>query len=208
MEHPLVGPAPTWPLAPMLSGVRLEAGRPSPGAGLFWGLNAYLAGGAGRRAPLRALAESLTSRRMFREAFQALSLPGTGHRRLCMETPTPAQAALPGHPGGPWPAAAGCPLVSVPYQPGPSIPISMALITVPTNGLMAPLSDRLPAVISPADAGSWLDPQHPSKRPRPCSRRHPGNCWALFRYQDVLTIRANQDAACAHPVGPMLRHDA
>lgn len=82
---------------------------------------------------------------------------------------------------------------------------SMALITVATNALLAPLSDRLPAVIPPAAATTWLDPQTPLETVREMLIPAPEELLGVFPVSRRVNDPRNQDPACAHPTGPMLR---
>jgi putative SOS response-associated peptidase YedK len=47
-----------------------------------------------------------------------------------------------------------------------------AIITTSANGLMAPIHDRMPVILEPADQAAWLDPDTPAERLlallRPC----------------------------------------
>ncbi|MCG6658272.1 SOS response-associated peptidase [Halomonas campisalis] len=82
---------------------------------------------------------------------------------------------------------------------------SMALITVPTSPLLAPLSDRLPAVIDAADAPRWLDPQTSAEAARALLIPAPRELLGAFPVSRRVNNPANQEPSCAHPTGPMLR---
>ncbi|TDO01124.1 MULTISPECIES: SOS response-associated peptidase [Halomonas] len=82
---------------------------------------------------------------------------------------------------------------------------SMALITVPTGPLLAPLTDRLPAVIDPGAARHWLDPRTPPVQAQTLLAPAPGELLGAFPVSRQVNDPANQDPACAHPTGPMLR---
>ncbi|TDB01264.1 SOS response-associated peptidase [Halomonas marinisediminis] len=204
METPLLTGANLAPRR-MLSGIRLDAGRPRLGQ-LFWGLTPpWLE--VLDHAPHCARAESLASRRMFREAFHARRclIPATG---VYVWKPQPRFKQ---------------PFLVTRVDRGPLLLAalwcrfhtslaehtdSMALITVPTNGLLAALSDRLPAAIPPAEARRWLDPQTPSEAAQAMLAPAPRELLGAFPVSRRVNNPANQDAACAHPVGPMLRHEA
>lgn len=204
METPLLTGANLAPRR-LLSGIRLVAGRPRL-ARLFWGLTPpWLE--VLDHAPHCARAESLTSRRMFREAFYARRclIPATG---VYVWKPQPRFKQ---------------PFLVTRVDRGPLLLAalwcrfhtslaehtdSMALITVPTSGLLAPLSDRLPAVIPPAEARRWLDPQTPSEAAQAMLAPAPKELLGAFPVSRHVNNPANQDATCAHPVGPMLRHEA
>ena len=190
-------------LAPrqMLSAIRLEAGRPRLGR-LFWGLTPpWLK--VLDHAPHCARAESLEERPMFREAFQA---------RRCL---VPASGIYA------WKAQPRFkqPFLITRVDRGPLLLAglwcrfhttlaehadSLALITVPTSTLLAPLTDRLPAVIAPDQARRWLDPQTPLAEVRALLKPAPGELLGAFPVSRRVNNPAHQDATCAHPVGPML----
>jgi putative SOS response-associated peptidase YedK len=191
-------------LAPrrMLSAIRLEAGVPRLGR-LFWGLTPpWLE--VLDHAPHCARAESLEERPMFREAFQA---------RRCL---VPASGVYV------WKAQPRFkqPFLVTRVDRGPLLLAglwcrfhtslaqhtdSLALITVPTGPLLAPLTDRLPAVIAPEDARRWLDPETPSEAARAMLVPAPRELLGAFPVSRRVNSPAHQDAACAHPIGPMLR---
>ncbi|WP_302140698.1 SOS response-associated peptidase [Halomonas alkalicola] len=191
-------------LAPrrMLSAIRLEAGVPRLGR-LFWGLTPpWLE--VLDHAPHCARAESLEERPMFREAFQA---------RRCL---VPASGVYV------WKAQPRFkqPFLVTRVDRGPLLLAglwcrfhtslaqhsdSLALITVPTGPLLAPLTDRLPAVIAPEDARRWLDPETPSEAAQAMLIPAPRELLGAFPVSRRVNSPAHQDAACAHPVGPMLR---
>ncbi|MGJ7459265.1 SOS response-associated peptidase [Halomonas sp. MA07-2] len=191
-------------LAPrrMLSAIRLEDGGPHLGR-LFWGLTPpWLE--VLDHAPHCARAESLEARPMFREAFQA---------RRCL---VPASGIYA------WKTQPRFkqPFLITRVDRGPLLLAglwcrfhtslaehtdSLALITVPTNALLAPLTDRLPAVIDLARARRWLDPETPLEKARALLMPAPRELLGAFPVSRRVNSPANQDAACAHPVGPMLR---
>ncbi|AXY43555.1 SOS response-associated peptidase [Halomonas sp. JS92-SW72] len=191
-------------LAPrrMLSAIRLEAGVPRLGR-LFWGLTPpWLE--VLDHAPHCARAESLEERPMFREAFQA---------RRCL---VPASGVYV------WKAQPRFkqPFLVTRVDRGPLLLAglwcrfhtslaqhtdSLALITVPTGPLLAPLTDRLPAVIAPGGARRWLDPETPPEAARAMLVPAPRELLGAFPVSRRVNSPAHQDAACAHPVGPMLR---
>lgn len=191
-------------LAPrrLLSAIRLEAGRPRL-SHLFWGLTPpWLE--VLDHAPHCARAESLEERPMFREAFQA---------RRCL---VPASGIYAWKPQPRFKQ----PFLITRADRGPLLLAglwcrfhttlaehtdSLALITVPANPLLAPLTDRLPAVIDTARAQRWLDPQTPLAEVRALLKPAPLELLGAFPVSRRVNNPAHQDAACAHPVGPMLR---
>ena len=194
-------------LAPrrMLSAIRLEAGRPHLGR-QFWGLTPpWLE--VLDHAPHCARAESLAARPMFREAFQA---------RRCLVPVSGIYAWKPQ-------PRFKQPFLITRVDRGPLLLAalwcrfhtslaehtdSLALITVPTNALLDPLTDRLPAVIAPEAAHRWLDPRTLPEAAHPLLVAAPEELLGAFPVSRRVNNPAHQDATCAHPVGPMLRHRA
>ncbi|PRY70787.1 SOS response-associated peptidase [Halomonas ventosae] len=185
-----------------LSIVRLEGGRLRL-VNAFWGLTPpWLK--VLDHAPHCARAEALTTRPMFREAFDARRclVPASG---IYVWKPQPRFKQ---------------PFLVTRADRGPLLLAglwcrfhttlseyndSMALITVPTGSLLAPLTDRLPAVIAPEDARRWLDPQTPMTEAQSLLAPAPGELLGAFPVSRRVNDPANQDPACAHPTGPMLR---
>jgi putative SOS response-associated peptidase YedK len=200
-DAPLITAANLSPRRPV-SHIRLEGGiaRLSP---VFWGLTPpWLT--VLDHAPHCARAESLESRRMFREAFAARrSLVPVGGVYVWKPQPRFKQPFLITRVDrGPLLLAG----VWCRYHTSLSEHAdSMALITVPTGSLLAPLSDRLPAVIGADDAACWLDPQTPLPTAKALLRPAPGELLGAFPVSRRVNDPKNQDPACAHPTGPMLR---
>ncbi|MCL7939502.1 SOS response-associated peptidase [Halomonas sp. ATCH28] len=185
-----------------LSIVRLEGGRPRL-VNAFWGLTPpWLK--VLDHAPHCARAEALTTRPMFREAFEARRclVPASG---IYVWKPQPRFKQ---------------PFLVTRVDRGPLLLAglwcrfhttlseyndSMALITVPTGALLAPLTDRLPAVIDPEDARRWLDSRTPAAEAHALLATAPGELLGAFPVSRRVNDPANQDSACAHPIGPMLR---
>ena len=169
----------------------------------FWGLTpAWL--DVLDHAPHCARAESLESRPMFREAFASCrSLIPVGGVYLWQVQPRFKQPYLvtrvdrgPLLLAGLW-----CRYHTTPTQ----FTDSTALITVPTNSLVAPLSDRFPAIIEAANAERWLDPDTPPEDARALLRPASLELLGAFPVSRRVNDPANQGAACAHPTGPMRR---
>ncbi|RCV89099.1 SOS response-associated peptidase [Billgrantia montanilacus] len=200
-DAPLITAANLSPRRPV-SHIRLEGGiaRLSP---VFWGLTPpWLT--VLDHAPHCARAESLESRRMFREAFAARrSLVPVGGVYVWKPQPRFKQPFLITRVDrGPLLLAG----VWCRYHTSLSEHAdSMALITVPTGSLLAPLSDRLPALIAADDAACWLDPQTPLPTAKALLRPAPGELLGAFPVSRRVNDPKNQDPACAHPTGPMLR---
>lgn len=200
-EAPLLTAVNLAPRRPV-SHIRLEAGQAclTP---VFWGLTpSWLR--VLDHAPHCARAESLDERRMFREAFAARrSLVPVGGVYVWKMQPRFKQ-----------------PFLVTRVDRGPMLLAgiwcryhtaltdyadSMALVTVATNDFLAPLSDRLPALIDAADAMQWLDPQTPLATARRLLRPAPRELLGAFPVSRQVNDPGNQGPACAHPTGPMLR---
>lgn len=200
VDSPLVTSPNLAPRRP-LSAIRLEADRPCLSR-LFWGLTPpWLE--VLDRAPHCARAESLEARPMFREAFRA---------RRCL---VPVSGVYV------WRAQARFkqPFLVTRVDRGPLLLAglwcrfhtslaehtdSLALITVPANALLGPLTDRLPGVIAPADSHRWLDPRTPPDEARSLLATAPMELLGAFPVSRRVNDPAHQDPACAYPTGPML----
>ena len=183
-----------------VSQIRLEAGKASLSRA-FWGLTpAWL--DVLDHAPHCARAESLDSRPMFREAFSSRrSLVPVGGIYLWQARPRFKQ-----------------PYLVTRFDRGPLLLAglwsryptsatehvdSMALVTVSTSPLLAPLSDRLPAMIEATEAMRWLDPNTPTTDAHALLHSAPLELLGAFPVSRRVNDPANQHAACAHPTGPM-----
>ncbi|APE31188.1 hypothetical protein BOX17_09640 [Halomonas aestuarii] len=186
-----------------LSLIRLEAGRPRLGSA-FWGLTPpWLK--VLDHAPHCARAEALQSRPMFREAFGARRclVPATGIYAWKPQPRFKQPFLITRVDRGPLLLAGiWCRFHTTLSQYNDSL----ALVTVPTNALLAPVTDRLPAVIEPRDALRWLDPQTPTAEAQALLGPAPGELLGAFTVSRKVNDPANQDPTCAHPTGPMLRH--
>ncbi|APX91797.1 hypothetical protein BWR19_01920 [Halomonas sp. 1513] len=155
-------------------------------------------------APHCARAESLDSRAMFREAFAARRclIPVSG---VYVWKPQPRMKQ---------------PFLVTHHQRQPLLLAglwcryhtaltehhdSCALITVASNALLAPLSERLPAVIAPAQARHWLDPATPPAEARRLLSPADLELLGAFPVSRRVNDPSHQDWACAHPTGPMHR---
>ncbi|MGQ4878337.1 SOS response-associated peptidase [Billgrantia sp. LNSP4103-1] len=198
---PLLTAANLAPRRPV-SHIRMEAGTACLSQ-VFWGLTpSWLT--VLDHAPHCARAESLDERPMFRDAFASRrSLIPAGGVFLWKPQPRFKQPFLvtrvdrgPMLLAGIW-----CRYHTTLTEHADS----MALVTVPTNAFLAPLGDRLPALIDAADAMRWLDPSTPVETARALLRPAPRELLGAFPVSRRVNNPANQDPACAHPTGPMLR---
>jgi putative SOS response-associated peptidase YedK len=190
-------------LAPrrMLSAIRLEAGVAHLGR-LFWGLTPpWLE--VLDHAPHCARAESLEARPMFREAFLARRclVPASGVYAWKAQPRSKQPFLVTRSDRGPLLLAAiWCRF----HTSLAEHTDSLALVTVATSPLLAPLTDRLPAVIEPDAARRWLDPRTPPDTARALLVTAREELLGAFPVSRRVNNPANQEAACAHPTGPML----
>lgn len=185
-----------------LSIVRREAGGPCL-VTTFWGLTPpWLK--VLDHAPHCARAESLAARPMFREAFaeRRCLIPVSGVY-VWKAQPRFKQPFLvtridraPLLLAGLW---CRYPTTLTEYTD------STALVTVDSNALLAPLSDRLPAIIDPASAATWLDPSSPLDEVERLLNPAPLELLGAFPVSRRVNDPLLQDWACGHPIGPMLR---
>ncbi|MFQ3786691.1 SOS response-associated peptidase [Halomonas sp. A29] len=200
-ETPLLTATNLAPRRP-LSHIRLEAGRASLSQ-VFWGLTpSWLT--VLDHAPHCARAESLDARPMFRDAFSSRrSLVPVGGVYVWKIQPRFKQPFLVTRVDrGPMLLAG---IWSRYHTDLTEHTDSMALVTVSTNEFLAPLSDRLPALIDAADAMRWLDPKTAPETAYALLRPAPRELLGAFPVSRRVNDPANQDPACAHPTGPMLR---
>lgn len=184
-----------------VSMIRLEQGSPWL-VEAFWGLTPpWLK--VLDHAPHCARAETLDDRAMFREAFAARRslIPVSG---IYVWKPQPRMKQ---------------PFMITRVDRGPLLLAALwcryhttltaytdssALITVPTNPLLSALTDRLPAVIAPADAARWLDPATPLERIRAALTPAPLELLGAFPVSRRVNDPLHQDWACGHPTGSMV----
>ncbi|MBE0403337.1 SOS response-associated peptidase [Halomonas citrativorans] len=170
---------------------------------LFWGLTPpWLT--VLDHAPHCARAETLSSKAMFHEAFQARRcvIPVSGfyvwkvlprHKQPYLVTEVRRAPLLLG--------ALWCRY----HTTLTAFTDSTALISVPANACLAPLSDRLPVVIPPHALTTWLDPDSPLETVKTLLTPAPLELLGAFPISKHVNNPAYQSAACAHPVGPMLQ---
>ncbi|SDM07525.1 Putative SOS response-associated peptidase YedK [Modicisalibacter muralis] len=185
-----------------LSMIRLEGGAPTL-VSAFWGLTPpWLK--VLDHAPHCARAESLGERAMFRDAFAA---------RRCV-IPVSGVYAWKPQPRMKQPflitrvdrgslllAGLWCRY----HTTLSAYTDSCALITVPANPLLSSLTERLPALIDPADAMAWLDPHTPLAQARDVLSPAPLELLGAFPVSRRVNDPSCQDWACGHPTGAMAR---
>ncbi|SHF75731.1 Putative SOS response-associated peptidase YedK [Modicisalibacter ilicicola DSM 19980] len=185
-----------------ISIIRLEQGSPRL-TSAFWGLTPpWLK--VLDHAPHCARAESLESRAMFREAFAA---------RRCL-IPVSGVYVWKAQPRGKQP------FLVTRVDRGPLLLAALwvryhttltaytdstALITVPGNPLLAPLTDRFPAVVDASLAEAWLDPATPLDEVRGQLSPASTELLGAFPVSRRVNDPSCQDWACGHPIGSMVR---
>lgn len=151
-------------------------------------------------APHCARAESLQSRAMFREAFAARRclIPVSGVY-IWKPQPRMKQPFLVTR------ADRGPLLLAGLWARYHTSPVhhkdSTALITVPANSLLAPLTDRLPAVIDPVHVAAWLDAATPITTASDLLAAAPLELLGAFPVSTQVNDPSCQDWACGHPIG-------
>lgn len=80
---------------------------------------------------------------------------------------------------------------------------STALITLPANQFLRPLTDRFPAIIDPTQATAWLDSATPLATIRQRLVTAPLELLGVFPVSRRVNDPAHQDWACGHPTGAM-----
>lgn len=185
-----------------VSAIRLAQGDLELGS-LFWGLTPPWLNVLDH-APHCARAETLGSKAMFHEAFQARRcvIPVSGFY-VWKVMPRSKQPYLvtqvnraPLLLGALW-----CRY----HTTLTAFTDSTALISVPANACLAPLTDRLPVVIPRHALTTWLDPDSPIESVNALLMPAPLELLGAFPVSKHVNNPAYQSAACAHPVGPMLQ---
>ncbi len=153
---------PRWNIAPgtgvlairtALSGCVAEA--------MTWGLAPAWALRASRLArPINARAETLAQRPMFRAALRRhrCILPASGFYEWQTQ-PGPTAARPRKQPWFVYPPAGGVFALAGLFEPGEAgQPASCCIVTTDANAAMAPIHDRMPAILDDAALRHWLDP--------------------------------------------------
>lgn len=78
--------------------------------------------------------------------------------------------------------------------------VSCALLTTGPNDLLAPIRDRMPVILSPADYGAWLDPEgrDPAKL-LPLLRPYPPGAMTAYPVRPLVNNPAADDSRCIEP---------
>ena len=170
---------------------------------LFWGLTPPWLNVLDN-APHCARAESLASRPMFRDALQVrrCAVPVSGFYAWKPQ-PRGKQPYLITH-------TQRIPLLLAGlwcryHTTLSTFTDSMALITVPANACLMPITDRLPAIIAPQQLDTWLHPDSASDDIQQLLIPPALELLGAFPVSRHVNNPAYQSSACAHPIGPMLR---
>ncbi len=199
--EPLVESPNLAPRQPV-SAIRLEQGEYRLSS-LFWGLTPpWLE--VLDHAPHCARAETLESRAMFRDAFNARRcvIPVSGFY-VWKTQPRSKQPYLVTH-------VSRAPLLLGAlwcryHTTLTAFNDSAALITVPANLLLSPLTDRLPVIIPPHALAAWLNPDTDSDTLNSLLTPAPLELLGAFPVSRQVNHPAYQSSSCAHPTGSMLR---
>ena len=82
---------------------------------------------------------------------------------------------------------------------------TFAILTTAPNDVVAPLHDRMPVVLEPADWAAWLDPSTPLERVRALLRPAPADLLEARAVAPFVNRVENDDARCVEPgAGPEL----
>lgn len=76
------------------------------------------------------------------------------------------------------------------------------IITTAANDLMAPIHDRIPVVLDPADWGQWLDPSVDSDKARSLLITPPSEWFDVFPVSSMVNNVANDGPDLLDPVPP------
>lgn len=76
---------------------------------------------------------------------------------------------------------------------------SCCVITTDANDTMAPIHDRMPVILPPADFEAWLDPSTDTARAQAMLRPYTGPLVA-YRVSTFVNAPKNDDARCALPL--------
>lgn len=170
---------------------------------LFWGLTPpWLK--ILDHAPHCARAETLSKRAMFHEAFRARRcvIPVSGFY-IWKQQPNSKQPYLVTHVNRA-PLLLGA--IWCRYHTTlTTFTDSTALISVPSNAVMSPLTDRLPVIIPPQALADWLAPTTEHHSLNSLLTPAPLELLGAFPVSKHVNNPAYQSSSCAHPIGPMLR---
>lgn len=79
---------------------------------------------------------------------------------------------------------------------------SFAILTGPPNELVAPIHDRMPVVLHPADYSGWLDPGLDEREALAMLTIPPVDDWRADHVSTAVNKAANDDPSCIELVAP------
>lgn len=85
---------------------------------------------------------------------------------------------------------------------------TVSLLTVEANGLVAPVHDRMSAIIEPADYAAWLSPETPAEALLAMLKPLPEEALTMTAVSDRVNSVKNDDPACIAPVDPTPRQSS
>jgi putative SOS response-associated peptidase YedK len=147
---------------------------------------------------INARAESIAEKPTFRDAFE--------HRRCLVPTDGFFEWEKKGKVKQPWrigPAEDGLMALAGVWErwraPDGGVVRSYAVITTGANELVAPLHDRMPAVIPPEEFTEWLDADTPPERLRQMLRPYPASRMKAHPVSRRVSDVRNDDPGCIEP---------
>jgi len=79
---------------------------------------------------------------------------------------------------------------------------SCSIIVMPTNEIMKPLHDRMPAIIAPAHYDRWLDPRIGDKEEiMKCLNSAPSGQLMAYPVSPWVNVPKHDDERCMEPAG-------
>jgi putative SOS response-associated peptidase YedK len=191
------------PSTPVIAVRRRPSASLPEATALHWGLVPSWVRDRDTSAPIvNARAETLTAKPSFRDAFQ--------YRRCIIPAGGFYEWAQHGRARKPWlfqrPDAtvfgfAG--LWETWRAPDGSVLESCAFVTTAPNAVMRPIHHRMPALLSPENFATWLDPDaDPARDLAPLLRPAPDNAFTATALSSYVNNVRHDDSACLTPACP------
>jgi putative SOS response-associated peptidase YedK len=166
-----------------------------------WGLIPHWAKEAPKVQPINARAETLATSGLFKEAFarRRCLIPTDGFyewKKLDAKTKQPMLIHFPDdHPfalAGLWER----------WKPAPDAePVdTCSIITTAANKLMAPIHNRMPAILSPGDYDRWLDRRTTIEEAQKLLRPHPVDDLQATPVDRLVNSPGNDVPECIQPL--------
>lgn len=166
---------------------------------LLWGLvPPWARDPAEARKMINARAETVGSKPSFRDAFRSRRclVPATGFYEWKREGRTRVPCFI--RPvSGPSFALGGIYEIRESAE-GPELR-TCAIITTPANALMAPIHDRMPAILSPAHHDAWIDPATPLEDALSLLDPYPPGEMEAYPVSTLVNSPDNDSPACIAP---------